>query len=122
MKTSVAVSVYSFLIWSGATAFHARRSMQISLSAGDISILYDLYLSTEGSGWNWNTSVSAAPKWSFDQVNQQDPCADDTNLVKGISAWQGVVCDESPDVCYSGGVDCNVIELNLTEYNVCINK
>lgn len=114
----------TLLFWPlmcSTTALHTQ-TRKLSLSTGEIDVLHDLYVSTEGSEWIWDVSVTAAPKWSFDDLNQQDPCADDTDLFNGISAWQGILCDGSPEECYGGNVDCSVVELSLAEYNVRINE
>ncbi len=95
-------------------------SSQISISDIEIGALSDLYISTEGWNWNWNTSSSAAPLWRFNSTNQQDPCADDSKVNIGISAWQGIQCNFSPTACYTDGAICSVIGIFLPEYGVSI--
>ena len=65
-----------------------------------IDVLKDLFESAGGLNWNWKSGPDAAPRWSFNMSVQQNPCADSSGNTSVFKAWQGVSCDNSPDVCY----------------------
>ena len=92
----------------------------------EIRALFDLYSSTGGLNWNWDTSPQAAPQWTFNASKQQNPCADDSlasaelwNM--NISSWQGISCNHPPDFCYTEGYNCSIEVIDLPSFGVRIN-
>ena len=100
------------------TIITVDRDQRLSLSYTDVEILFELYNATKGENWLWRTGPNAAPIWTFNNLKQQNPCADDSFGESNISAWQGLTCDSTPDLCYSGVINCSITWINLSEYQV----
>lgn len=74
-----------------------------------INALEELYASTAGASWTWQSS--SLPQWDF--INEPiNPCS--TNAM----TWQGISCDNSPSYCLSSTNLCNIIEISLIQYNM----
>jgi Leucine-rich repeat (LRR) protein len=74
-----------------------------------INALYDLYVTTHGESWTWQSTD--VPRWDF-QSNPINPCS--TNQ----QTWQGITCDKTPSICDTLFSLCNIIEISLIKYNL----
>ena len=97
-----------------------KTSKYLSTTDVEIDVLFDLYNSTRGWNWKWATGSEAAPKWSFNESQQQDPCAEYSDSTSSIMAWQGITCSSSPAICYTDGATCAITNLTLGNYEVFI--
>ncbi len=84
---------------------------------GNISLceytgLQELFESTHGSNWKWNTVLSATTQWyfpaTFNNSNLVDPCR---------NAWQGVSCSDSSLPLGNSGV-CTISSVYLSSMNL----
>jgi hypothetical protein len=76
-------------------------SYDLSIPSSEYQALYDLYNSTEGPHWHWNTSSSDIP-WDFSN-SSSDPCK---------NHWQGLLCD-CVNVNY-----CTIEAISLSNYSL----
>jgi hypothetical protein len=83
----------------------------------EVSALHDLFNSTCGnSSWIWRNETEYGAKWDFAQALDgsylNDPCID----------WQGIQCiNVQGDPCNSTlqpAEPCNIVNINLFEYNL----
>jgi hypothetical protein len=83
----------------------------------EVSSLHDLYTSTGGSvGWLWRNETEYGAPWDFAQAGDgsylHDPCV----------GWQGIVCINADGVQCNSTLNfdepCNIVRLNLFEYNL----
>lgn len=95
-----------------------KSSQYLSITNLEIDVLFDLYNSTSGWNWTWATGSQAAPKWSFNKSQQEDPCATYSESTSSIMAWQGITCSASPAICYTDGAMCTIINITLENYRV----
>lgn len=89
-----------FLIFSSFTNF--LQALTNPLPPSQFNALYDLYNSTNGLNWHWETGPTAGTIWNFSNPNA-NPCADN---------WQGITCG----ICDS--TYCNLYTLLLHGYNL----
>lgn len=75
-----------------------------------IETLYALYNQTNGENWKWKNEALNGPIWSFNSLNQQDPC--NTNNVP----WQGITCSLSPNRCKTS--TCYIEKIDLEFYRL----
>lgn len=79
----------------------------------EVEALRSLYLSTNGSSWNWEEESTNGLVWNFTSTNnsQIDPC--NTNNV----TWQGIMCSDEPYICDNLNI-CFIVKLDLVAHNI----
>lgn len=88
-----------------------------SLPHVEVSALHDLYNATGGNiSWAWRNETEYGTPWDFAQALDgsylNDPCL----------GWQGIQCiNKARDSCNTTvqqDVECNIVNINLFEYNL----
>lgn len=77
-----------------------------NIPASEYAALNDFYVSTQGSQWTW-LPLSAGQIWNFSKsASDTFPC---------VERWQGLTCSS---LCGDDSGPCNIIGINLTDYNL----
>ena len=84
--------------------FFPFAASAFTFPSSELNALRDLYISTEGSSWDWKYPlITYGNIWNF-SVPSPNPCADN---------WQGITCSSK---CTTS--PCYVLELSLAEYDL----
>jgi hypothetical protein len=83
-----------------------RSTDDYVFSPVQVQALYELYVGTEGTNWDWVKDPTVGIPWNF-SVPNPNPCT---------SHWQGITCN-SKTTC-TVAAPCTILQLALKNYNL----
>lgn len=81
-------------------------SQSCGLPTSEIDGLYALYISTNGSLWQWKSESLYGYQWNFTNAYQQPVCGSGS-----VKSWQGIVCS-------CNGNSGHIISINVASYGL----
>jgi hypothetical protein len=79
----------------------------VAIPFTELTLLFQLYLQTNGPNWNWRAAVPFGPRWNFEVANP-NPCN-----TKGVT-WQGISCSLPPQNCTNATSPlCQILRIDL---------